>query len=402
MLTQDPEHRELKSDSSFRILIIDDDRVVQLVLKKMLQGQGYEVEVTQSGEEGIIRAQQHPPALIICDWEMRGMNGLEVCRRFKADPELASAFFILLTGRSTLVDRVKGLNTGADDFLSKPVEVTELRARVRAGLRLYQTAQALRESKQKLQQLAHELQTQKKRLEAELKGAGDYISSLLPKPMTGKVNIDYQFLPSIQLGGDCFDYFWLDPDYLVIYLLDVSGHGLKSALPSVTVQSLLRTQSLPNTNFYQPNRVLQSLNETLQMSTLNEQYFTIWYGVYNCQKRQLFYSSAGHPPAVLISPDGAEMQQLKTRGAPIGMFSDTKFTNGRCNVLQGSKLYIFSDGIYEIKQVDGTTWTLKNFITMLTDYANVSNLDQLIQSIEQISDGTGFSDDCSLLQIKFA
>jgi len=125
--------------------------------------------------------------------------------------------------------------------------------------------------------------------------------------------------------------------------------------------------------------------------------------VYNCQKRQLFYAGAGHPPAILLPPNVAEtqVQQLKTRGMPIGMFPDSKFSNGRCELSEGSTLYVFSDGLYEIKQADGQIWTLNHFITLLTEHANCSNLSQLIQAIEQISDGTGFSDDCSLLQIKF-
>src|SRR6476469_8572973 len=270
-----------------RILVIDDDPVIRLVLTRNLQNQGYEVAIARNGEEGIELAEQMRPALIICDWMMPGRDGLEVCRQVKANSDLSTTFFILLTSRGEVEDRVRGLDSGADDFLSKPIEMNELKARVRAGLRLHQTTQ--------------DLQTQKQLLEAELAEAADYVRSLLPDPLSDFPAINACFIPSRQLGGDCFDYFWLDPDYLAIYLLDVSGHGLGSALPSISVLNLLRSQSLPGVNFYLPDRVLSGLNETFQMSGHNERYFTIWYGVYNQTKRQLAYASAGHPPAILLS-----------------------------------------------------------------------------------------------------
>ncbi len=388
-----------------RILVIDDDPIIQRLLQATLQKAGYEVIVAANGEAGLAYAQQLLPALIICDWQLPGMDGLEVCRRVKADVTLASTFFLLLTSRNAVEDRIKGLDTGADDFLTKPIEQGELQARVRAGLRLYQSAQTLHRSAQALEQLAADLQSQKQLLEAQFAEAADYVRSLLPKPMQGKIAIDTRFLPSKQLGGDCFDYYWLDPDYLMIYLLDVSGHGLSSALPSVSVHNMLKTQSLPNTNFYQPNRVLTALNEAFQMSQQNEQYFTIWYGVYNCRKQQLFYASAGHPPAILLSQAAGRSPQvhsLKTRGSPIGMFPHTKYVMDRCDIHAGSTLYIFSDGIYEITQQDGTMWDLAGFTQLLAEsHAQEPHLDRLLQQIAQLNQRPSFEDDCSIVQIKF-
>lgn len=384
----------------FQILIIDDDPFIQLVLRKTLQGQGYDVVVTHSGEEGIRQAQKLHPALIICDWQMPGMDGLEVCRQIKADPDLSAIFFILLTARTDVEDRVKGLDTGADDFLSKPIEGSELKARVRAGLRLYQF-------NQQLQRLAQDLQVQKQLLEIELAGAADHVRSLLPSPVTGTVTIDSQFLPSQQLGGDCFDYYWLDSDYLAIYLLDVSGHGLRAALPSVSIHNLLRSQSLPDANFYQPSSVLKALNEVFQMDTQNDQYFTIWYGVYNQKKRQLFYASAGHPPAVLLSKTEVGMSkvvQLKTRGSAVGLFPDAKYISGCCNIEEASTLYIFSDGIYEIGRPSGTVWGLENFIRVLMDFNTSMNCDlnDLLQKVRTLNNCSKFEDDCSLLRVRFS
>ncbi|EKQ70646.1 serine phosphatase RsbU, regulator of sigma subunit [Leptolyngbyaceae cyanobacterium JSC-12] len=381
------------SDAPTKILVIEDDRTAQLVLTKMLEEQGYDVTVASDGVEGLEQARHFHPALIICDWIMPRLDGLEVCRQVKADPELSTIFFILLTARGGVEDRVQGLDNGADEFLTKPVEMSELRARVKAGLRLNRVYQAL--------------QDQKRILEVELMEAAEYVRSLLPSPLTGSVNIDSRFIPSRQLGGDCFDYYWLDPDYLAIYLLDVSGHGLGAALPSISVLNLLRSQSMDGVNFYQPNHVLRALNETFQMDDQNDKYFTIWYGVYNQAKRQLVYSSAGHPPALLLagaSEEDVQVKRLKTVSLPIGMMPDTKFVNQRCDIESASTLYVFSDGIYEIMQPDGEVWGLDQFVELLAKNRtniNKQGLDYVLGHIKSLSGNDALDDDLSLLMVNF-
>lgn len=304
-----------------KVLTIDDDPILRMVLAKTLREQGYEVIAAVDGEQGIAQARAVKPDLIICDWSMPGMDGLEVCRHVKADPDLEQTFFILLTARSAVVDRVVGLDMGADDFLTKPVDTSELLARVRAALRLLQ-------ANQNLKRLALDLQQQKQILEAELAEAAGYVQSLLPVPIQGNVTINAKFLPSRQLGGDFFDYYWIDDDTLVLYLLDVSGHGLSAALLSISIQNWLRSQSLPREVLIQPNQVLRILNDTFQMNKQNDQYFTIWYGVYHQSQRQLRYASGGHPPSVLLSKtlgENINIQRLKTPGVAIGLFSDTEY-----------------------------------------------------------------------------
>ncbi|KAB8314199.1 SpoIIE family protein phosphatase [Tolypothrix campylonemoides VB511288] len=375
----------------YQILIIDDDLAVQILLTRMLERQGYKVVVASNGEEGIVKAIASCPALIICDWIMPGLNGLEVCQRIKADPQLSTTFFILLTSLDSVADRVKGLDAGADDFITKPIEHNELQARVRAGLRLHQ--------------LSRDLQTQKQILEAELAEAAEYVRSLLPLPMTHPVGINFQFIPSRQLGGDCFDYYWLDPDYLAVYLLDTAGHGLRATLPSISVLNLLRSRALKGLNYYQPSDVLQALNNTFQMNYQNDKYFTIWYGVYNRIKRQLIYASAGHPPAVLISanPTSTKVKKLRTPGVPVGMFPQVKYVDEFCNIEESSSLYIFSDGAYEITQSDGTLWTLEGFIQMLVTSQRQfeGKLDHILNNIISLNSKEAFDDDLSIIKIKF-
>lgn len=375
------------------ILIIDDDPAIQILLKRTLHNQGYEVAVASNGEEGLAQALQLRPALVLCDWIMPRMNGLEVCRQLKATPELSTTIFIMLTSRNSVEDRVEGLDAGADDFLSKPIEMPELKARVRAGLRLHEASR--------------DLQEQKQLLETELAEAADYVRSILPDHITEPpVTIEARFIPSRQLGGDGFDYFWLDSEHLAIYLLDASGHGLRAALPTLSVLNILRSRALPKINYYQPSDVLRRLNETFQMTQRNDKYFTIWYGVYNSSTRILTYASAGHPPAILLSGTSAsfvQVQRLKTHGLPVAMFPDADYIDECCEVEPASTLYIFSDGIYEINQADGTIWGLDPFVKLLVDCRqnNTCTLDQVLQSLQVINPKDYFDDDLSLLEIHF-
>ncbi|MFO5527019.1 MAG: PP2C family protein-serine/threonine phosphatase [Cuspidothrix sp.] len=376
----------------FEILVIDDDRSIQMFLKRMLEKQGYEVITASTGEEGILRTLNSPPALIICDWMMPGLSGLEVCDRIKQDPKLSTTFFILLTSLDSIADRVKGLDAGADDFITKPIEQNELQARVRAGLRLHQ--------------LSQDLQTQKSLLETELAEASEYVKSLLPPPLKHPLSIKFKFLPSRQLGGDCFDYNWLDADYLAIYLLDTSGHGLKATLPSISVLNLLRSRALKDLNYYQPSAVLAALNNTFQINYENDKYFTIWYGVYNRVTRQLIYASGGHPPAIMISgttPTNTDVKRLKTPGMPVGMFPEAKYVDSSCYIEKSSTLYIFSDGAYEITQTDGNLWNLEAFIQILISlqYSVDNQLDYILSYLIDLNTKETFEDDLSILQVKF-
>ncbi|NMF59175.1 SpoIIE family protein phosphatase [Pseudanabaena yagii] len=380
-----------------QILIIDDDPTIRLTLQKFLKGQGYEVAMAKDGEEGLAKAKELHPSLIICDWMMPVMDGLEVCNRIKSNVELSNIYLILLTARDQEGDLVRGLEMGADDFLSKPPRINELRARVRAGLRLYQATQ--------------ELQRQKQVIEQELFQASQYVRSLLPEPLEGDIAIQSSFLPSTQLGGDSFDYFWLDSDHLAFYLLDVSGHGVGSALLSVSVLNLMRTRSLRHsrtsqntTNFYSPSEVLADLNNTFQMSVHNDMYFTIWYGVYDKQTHQLVYSSAGHPPSVLISSEEMpKIKLLKTSGLPIGMMPDISYQEQVCEIDTNSRLYLFSDGVYELPQEDGSIWgfnaLIDTFIRIPSDRS--SRIEYILSCVKEAANNRPFEDDLSLLEVEF-
>ncbi|NJK33830.1 MAG: SpoIIE family protein phosphatase [Oscillatoriales cyanobacterium SM2_2_1] len=370
------------------ILVIDDDATTRLTLTRSLRKQGYEVETACDGDEGISLAQALMPSLIICDWMMPKRDGLEVCQWVKSRPELVNTYFILLTARDQEDDLVRGLETGADDFLSKPPRFNELRARVQAGLRLHR--------------INFELEQQRQMLENELLQAAVYVRSLLPPPVTEPIPIDWRYLPSVQLGGDGLDYFWLDKEHLAIYVLDVSGHGVGPALLSVSILNLLRSQRWDHPAVRSPKRVLDMLNGAFQMSSHNEMYFTIWFGVYCPRQRLLTYACGGHPPALLVTPE--EVVRLKTPGLPIGIIDDAEFQEETYTVPPDSRLYVFSDGSYEIPINDQEIWGLSNLGQAL--HAQRTNPDPILdlilqQALQSRRDAKAtFDDDVSIVELR--
>lgn len=406
------ENRPSSPFDAVDILVIDDDPIVLHSLQRLLQKHGYRVATALDAVSGVQKSVRLAPSVIICDWLLPGdIDGLDICRRTKQDPQLSTTAFLMMTSHTAIANRVQAIEAGADDLLIKPIDTAELAARVKSGMRLHQ--------------LTEDLKAQTRRLEAELAEAATYVTSLLPRDTprdaTNCVSVSSCFISSQALGGDCFDHYWLDPDHLVMYLLDVSGHGLGAALLSTSVLNVLRSQSLPGVNFYRPETVLRGLNEAFQMSDQNDKYFTIWYGVYNRTTRQLVYASAGHPPAMLLSPTTPKdspqtsnslnglknLTQLRTPGMPIGMMPNSTYQWECCTVTDSSRLYIFSDGVYEVQPAGNEHSSapqlgLNGFIQIIStlDSQKQLNLDTLIEHVSRFS-GNHFADDVSLLEVSF-
>jgi diguanylate cyclase (GGDEF)-like protein len=119
-----------------KVLVVDDDPTSRLILTRVLESNGYQVLVAEDGQQGLSLAKKHTPHYVVADWMMPEMDGLELCRQVKSAPELQPNYFIMVTIRGETPDRIEGLETGADDYLSKPVDEKELLARLKAGERV--------------------------------------------------------------------------------------------------------------------------------------------------------------------------------------------------------------------------------------------------------------------------
>lgn len=374
-----------------KVLLVDDDLFMRTLLRTQLEAAQYQVIEAKDGQQCLDAYQQYYPDIVLMDAQMPEMDGFTCCSKLKQLPNGIHTPVLMVTGLDDAASVNLAFKVEATDYITKPINPNVLLGRLRRILQATRAEAALRKQ--------HAL------LQTELHQAAKYVSALLPKPYQEKVIINRQFQPSLQLGGDALDYYWLDDDNLAIYLIDVAGHGVKSALLSVSILNILRTKSLPQADFFSPSSVLNGLNQVFQMSDRGEDYFTMWYGIYNCQSRQLTYASAGHPPALLVSLESQHpVKQLDTGGIPVGMFPEFDFENHSQAVESNTHLYIFSDGVYEIPQPEGKIWGIENFISLLKDYqqANANGLNYVLNKVKDVNGEPSLEDDFSLIEVVLA
>lgn len=382
------------------VLLVDDQAMIGEAVRRMLSGEK-DIRFHYCGDptQALKAAAQVSPTVILQDLVMPEVDGLTLVKFFRANPATRDIPMIVLSSKEEPKVKAEAFALGANDYLVKLPDRIELIARIRYHSRGYINLLQRNEA-------FGALVESQKLLAAELAEAAAYVRSLLPPPLEGAVKTDWQFVPSTSLGGDSFGYHWLDPDRFAMYLLDVSGHGVGAALLSISAMNMLRSQTLPDTRFDEPDEVLSALNDTFQMENQNNMYFTIWYGVYDRTKRQIVYASGGHPPALLTTDaaDGpARVMQLKTPGMIIGGMPGMTYQSDRCDVGDFKKLYLFSDGVYEIARPDGAMWAFEDYVALVAQPSRpgVSDIDRIVGRVKEVRGSDSFEDDFSIVQVVF-
>lgn len=250
----------------------------------------------------------------------------------------------------------------------------------------------------------------------ELIGAERYVKSLFPRAIESifppaknlrPISSDWIYESCLELGGDSFGYHWIDENNFAIYLVDVCGHGVGAALHSVTVISSIRNMILPNIDFREPGQVLSALNNTFIMEKYNYTYFTIWYGVFNKNEKSLKYSSGGHPPAILLngaSENNMQMVKLATNGMIVGSVSDMEYKTASITIERFNRLYVFSDGVYEIAYPDGKgMMTFETFCEELAKPVSIKErkVSKMLEFAQIAQNSKSFADDFTLLELIF-
>jgi serine phosphatase RsbU (regulator of sigma subunit) len=245
---------------------------------------------------------------------------------------------------------------------------------------------------------------QNRDFDRSLEGASRYIRSLLPPFINeGPIQTEWLLLPSKRLGGDAFGYHHIEERGFCLYLLDVSGHGVQAAMLAVAALNALRPNAMPDTDFAQPGHVLGRLNATFQMEGQDSLYFTIWYGYFDIAERVLHYASGGHHAAYLVPEKTREPMPLWTRNLPIGVRADHAFVTGNVNVPPDSRLYLFSDGVFEFDTAEGGRWDIDDFVPLLSrrDMLGMAEPQRLYQDIQRVAKRGPLEDDFSLLIAHF-
>lgn len=333
------------------------------------------------------------PTVILMDLVMPEVDGLELVRRARACAALRDVPIVVLSSTEEATVKREAFEAGANDYVVKLPETPELLARVRYHSDSYN----------------HLLQRNaaQSALHQELEEGRRYICSLFPQPLHGRgVRANWAFEASSRLSGDAFTYDWSeDGADFTFGLHDVCGHGVAAALHSVSVLNVLRARSLLGVDFARPASVLGGLNNMFQMDRHDGLFFTIWYGCYQRQSRRLVYACGGHPPAILIDPANPQQAlRLDAGGMALGIGEHPDYREGAVTVPPGARLYLFSDGVYEVERRNGSG--LLGYEALAAELlravqTGTAEVDALAQWVRQQQGSDDFEDDFTLIEIVF-
>ena len=383
-----------------RVFLVDDQAMIGEAVRRMLAPEtDIAFRYCADPSAAVKQASEFAPTVILQDLVMPDIDGLTLVKFYRANPATRDVPLIVLSTKEEPATKAEAFARGAHDYLVKLPDRVELVARIRHHSRGYINLLQRNEAYQALV-------ASQQALAAELAEAAAYVQSLLPPPLTaGPVQTAWRFIPSAQLGGDAFGYHWLDDDHLSMYLLDVCGHGVGAALLSISAMNVLRSQALPNTDFHDPAQTLSALNEAFLMEKHNNMYFTIWYGVYDRIAGSVKYSSAGHPPALLLAPPAGApaVAELRTRGMVLGGMPGASYTSAVCQAPPGSSIFLMSDGVYEITLPDGSMWSFAEFTKCLTAAAAAGRPEivELERRVHELHGPGVLEDDFSIVKFAF-
>jgi sigma-B regulation protein RsbU (phosphoserine phosphatase) len=393
-------HGPAREAHRLTVLLVDDQAIVGESIRQMLAPEtDIEFHFCQEPAKAIETANAVQPTVILQDLVMPDVDGLQLVKFFRANTGTRETPMIVLSSKEEPTIKAQAFALGANDYLVKLPDRIELLARIRYHSRAYI-------SRLERDEAFRQLEESQRQLAEEVAQAARYVQSLLPeKTTTDGVQVDWRFVPSTTLGGDMFGYHWLDPEHFAIYLLDVSGHGVGSSLLAVSATNLLAAQSLADTDFRDPGEVLSRLNDVFQMEKQNGKYFTMWYGVYQPATRRLDFSNAGHPPALLYNGSSAAeaaLTMLESDGLAIGMIEDMSYSTTAVDLDKFARLFLYSDGVYEIEKADGNMWPHAEFAAFITrsqaDGQPVG--ERLLAHVQQLNGSNILDDDFSILEIR--
>lgn len=379
---------------------------------------GHDVRVASDGGEAWRLFQESDFHVVVTDWVMPEMDGVDLVRHIRSVERRIYTYVLMLTSRAEKEDIVEGLDAGADDFISKPFDVNEMRSRLNAGERIITLEHTLAARTNELENAQGALEEVNRKMKADLEAGAKMQNVLLPEslPQTPGLEFAWTFRPCDELAGDLLNVFQLDEKRLGFYVLDVSGHGLPSALMAFSLHELLtpvieqssllkqRIDDPPRYLISEPDAVARRLNRNFQIKEETLQYFTLIYAILDKETHMLRYTQAGHPSPILLASDGSALS-LEGGGLPVGIVPGAQYEIHERQVEPGERFYFFSDGAYEAMRgeemfgldrlsqaiVDGRSLTLQE------------SLQFIVKTVEDfLGDPSRILDDVSLLAFEVA
>ena len=408
-----------RADPAFQpgtVLVVDDSRAQRRLLAKTLSRWGFTPIEADSGIAALDICRAGDVELVISDWMMPGMSGVEFCRHFRELMGKSPAYFILLTAQTEREVLAEGLESGADDFLSKPFNVVEMKARIAAGVRVISAQRDLVAKNDLLSKTLKELQDVYVAIDRDLAEARNFQQALVPERFFdlsgGQVSMLYE--PSGHVGGDLVGLFPISDHRFGIYSVDVAGHGVASALMTARIAGLLNPAS-PDRNLaltldsagrwtmLPPEAVCRNLNDLLLAEIVTDRYLTMVLADVDFETGHVRLAQAGHPsPAVLRKDKTIEF--VSSFGMPIGLIPDAEYSAFDIFLNPGDRLLLHSDGMTECPIDSAGTLLdesgLRDLLITHRDKSGLQFVDAIKRALSEVSGLTEFPDDLSAVLIE--
>lgn len=398
------------------VLVVDDSQLQRKLLTLALKRWGFNVVEAACGAEALELAAHQRPDLVLSDWMMPGMSGLELCRRFRAIEEEEYSYFILLTSKSEKDEIARGLDSGADDFLTKPVDNNELRARITAGERLIEMQRSMAQSNRALSETLAELQRLYDHIDSDLQEAKKLQQSLVKERFRALPAGDLSLMlrSSGHVGGDLVGFFEAGAKHVGLYALDVSGHGISSALMTARLAGYL-SSAAPDQNVAlhkdaagqfvprSPDEVVADLNNLVLDEMETEHYFTLLLAFVELETGHMVLSQAGHPHPAVQRADG-RIEQLGPGGFPVGLLSGVCFERFELTLNRGDRILILSDGVTECPGPDDDMLGEEGLTTLMEELSTIRGpafLEALIWKLTEFNGSEDFPDDVSAILFEY-
>ncbi len=399
-----------------RVLVVDDSRLQRKLLASSLNKWGYDVSVAESAEEALEICADVRPEIVLSDWMMPGLSGPEFCRAFRQLASTDYSYFILLTSKSDKSEIALGLEAGADDFLTKPVDGNELLARIRAGERILDMHSRLTQQNRALGDALQEVERLNDALDKDLREARQLQQSLLPERhrVFDTCEISLLLQSSGYVGGDLVGFYPAGQRHVGLYAIDVSGHGISAALMTARLAGFLSPvapdqnialRPLANGEYepVEPSQAIETLNTLVLEEMETEHYFTMILGDFDLETGLLRLAQAGHPHPVYQTADG-QVTQDSPGGFPVGLIPNAKFSQFEVRLAPGDRILFHSDGFTECPNPSGEMMGEQGFEDIITKIGDLSGppfMEALVWHLSDFAGGPKFPDDISAVLLRY-
>ncbi|GAB4285232.1 MAG: SpoIIE family protein phosphatase [Roseovarius sp.] len=398
------------------VLVVDDSASQRMTLSGMLRRLGYSVRAAESGLAALRACREEPPDLIFSDWMMPQMDGLTFCREFRKMTRDSYGYFILLTVKGAKEDVARGFDAGADDFLTKPVNGAELRARITAAERVLRMERQLTEKNRLIRATLEELQRLYDSIKIDLVAARRLQQSLVRERHRnfGRARVSLLLHTCGHVGGDLVGMFPIGEDGVGLYAIDVSGHGISSALMTARLAGYL-SATAPEQNVALkrrprggyaarcPAETAAILNELILSEIETEHYFTLLLANVDLPSGEVVFVQAGHPCPLIQRADGT-IEMAGRGGMPVGLLRNATYAPARLRLRPGDRLLVHSDGLTECAAPDGALLGEAGLARIMTRLAGLSDLRCLDGLVWELSEHAGkrqFGDDVSAVLLEY-